>query len=167
LTWRFDVMKKELKLTVNGQPYELYVNPKTLLVQVLRDYLGLTGTKRGCNSSSCGACTVVLNGMAVKSCSILALQADGAEVLTVEGLAQGTKLHPLQEAFLDHGAYQCGFCTSGMLMASRALLEENPKPTKEQIKEGIDGNICRCTGYNSIIRAVTAVVKGEYKEEKK
>jgi len=166
LTWRFDVMKKELKLTVNGQPYELYVNPKTLLVQVLRDYLGLTGTKRGCNSSSCGACTVVLNGMAVKSCSILALQADGAEVLTVEGLAQGTKLHPLQEAFLDHGAYQCGFCTSGMLMASRALLEENPKPTKEQIKEGIDGNICRCTGYNSIIRAVTAVVKGEYKEEK-
>ena len=160
-------MKKELKLTVNGQPYELYVNPKTLLVQVLRDYLGLTGTKRGCNSSSCGACTVVLNGMAVKSCSILALQADGAEVLTVEGLAQGTKLHPLQEAFLDHGAYQCGFCTSGMLMASRALLEENPKPTKEQIKEGIDGNICRCTGYNSIIRAVTAVVKGEYKEEKK
>jgi len=167
LTWRFDVMKKELKLTVNGQPYELYVNPKTLLVQVLRDYLGLTGTKRGCNSSSCGACTVVLNGMAVKSCSILALQADGAEVLTIEGLAQGTKLHPLQEAFLDHGAYQCGFCTSGMLMASRALLEENPKPTKEQIKEGIDGNICRCTGYNSIIRAVTAVVKGEYKEEKK
>ena len=160
-------MKKELKLTVNGQPYELYVNPKTLLVQVLRDYLGLTGTKRGCNSSSCGACTVVLNGMAVKSCSILALQADGAEVLTIEGLAQGTKLHPLQEAFLDHGAYQCGFCTSGMLMASRALLEENPKPTKEQIKEGIDGNICRCTGYNSIIRAVTAVVKGEYKEEKK
>ncbi len=160
-------MKKELKFTVNGQPYELYVNPKTLLVQVLRDYLGLTGTKRGCNSSSCGACTVVLNGMAVKSCSILALQANGADVLTVEGLAQGTKLHPLQEAFLDHGAYQCGFCTSGMLMSSRALLEENPKPTKEQIKEGIDGNICRCTGYNSIIRAVTAVVKGEYKEAKK
>jgi aerobic-type carbon monoxide dehydrogenase small subunit (CoxS/CutS family) len=159
-------MKKELKLTVNGQPYELYVKPKTLLVQVLRDYLGLTGTKRGCNSSSCGACTIVLNGMAVKSCSILALQANGADVLTVEGLAQGTKLHPLQKAFLDHGAYQCGFCTSGMLMASRALLEENPKPTKEQIKEGIDGNICRCTGYNSIIRAVTAVVKGEYKEEK-
>jgi len=159
-------MKKELKLTVNGQPYELYVNPKTLLVQVLRDHLGLTGTKRGCSDSSCGACTVMLNGMAVKSCSILALQANGTEVLTVEGLAQGAKLHPLQEAFLDYGAFQCGFCTSGMLMASRALLNENPKPTKEQIKEGIDGNICRCTGYNSIIRAVTAVVKGEYKEEK-
>jgi aerobic-type carbon monoxide dehydrogenase small subunit (CoxS/CutS family) len=159
-------MKKELKLTVNGQPYELYVNPKTLLVQVLRDHIGLTGSKRGCNDSSCGACTVVLNGMAVKSCSILAMQANGAEVLTVEGLADGAKLHPLQKAFLDHGAFQCGFCTSGMLMASRALLEENPKPTKEQIKEGIDGNICRCTGYNSIIRAVTAVVKGEYKEAK-
>jgi len=159
-------MKKELKLTVNGQPYEVYVKPKTLLVQVLRDHLGLTGTKRGCNDSSCGACTIMLNGMAVKSCSILALQANGAEVLTIEGLAQGTELHPLQKAFLDHGAFQCGFCTSGMLMASRALLEENPKPTTEQIKEGIDGNICRCTGYNSIIRAVTAVVKGEYKEGK-
>jgi aerobic-type carbon monoxide dehydrogenase small subunit (CoxS/CutS family) len=159
-------MKKELKLTVNGQPYELYVNPKTLLVQVLRDHLGLTGSKRGCSDSSCGACTVVLNGMAVKSCSILALQANGTEVLTVEGLAQGTELRPIQKAFLDHGAFQCGFCTSGMLMASTALLMENPKPTKEQIKEGIDGNICRCTGYNSIIRAVTAVVKGEYKEAK-
>jgi aerobic-type carbon monoxide dehydrogenase small subunit (CoxS/CutS family) len=160
-------MKKELKLTVNGQPYEIYIKPKTLLSEVLRDHLGLTGTKRGCNSSSCGACTVILDGMAVKSCSILALQADGCEVMTVEGLATDAKLHPLQRAFLDHGAFQCGFCTSGMLMASTALLNENPKPTKEQIKEGIDGNICRCTGYNSIIRAVTAVVKGEYKEERK
>jgi carbon-monoxide dehydrogenase small subunit len=159
-------MKKELRLTVNGQPYDLYIKPKTLLVEVLRDHLGLTGTKRGCNESACGACTVILNGMAVKSCSILALQADGGEVLTVEGLAQGTELHPLQKAFLDYGAFQCGFCTPGMLMSATALLDENPKPTKEQIKEGIDGNICRCTGYNSIIRAVTAVVKGEYKEEK-
>lgn len=159
-------MKEELSLTVNGQPYELYVKPKTLLVEVLRDHLGLTGAKRGCNSSSCGACTVILNGMAVKSCSVLALQADGGEVLTAEGLAAGNKLHPLQEAFLDHGAYQCGFCTSGMLMSSKALLDENPSPTREQIKEGIDGNICRCTGYNSIIRALTAVVNGEYKEAK-
>jgi aerobic-type carbon monoxide dehydrogenase small subunit (CoxS/CutS family) len=159
-------MKKELKFTVNGQPYDIYIKPKTLLSEALRDHLGLTGTKRGCNSSSCGACTVVLNGMAVKSCSILALQANGGEVTTVEGLARGTELHPLQKAFLDHGSFQCGFCTSGMLMSSKALLDENPKPTKEQIKEGIDGNICRCTGYNSIIRALTAVVKGEYKEEK-
>lgn len=159
-------MKKQLKFKVNGQPYELYVEPKTLLVQVLRDHLGLTGTKRGCSDSSCGSCTINLNGMAVKSCSVLALQANGAEVVTVEGLAKGNELSPLQKAFLDHGAYQCGFCTPGMLMASTALLNENPKPTKEQIKEGIDGNICRCTGYNSIIRAVTAVVKGEYKEAK-
>jgi aerobic-type carbon monoxide dehydrogenase small subunit (CoxS/CutS family) len=159
-------MKKELKFKVNGQPYEIFVKPKTLLSEVLRDELGLTGTKRGCNSSSCGACTVMLNGMSVKSCSVLALQANGAEVVTVEGLAKGNKLSPLQRAFLDHGSYQCGFCTPGMLMSSTALLTENPKPTKEEIKEGIDGNICRCTGYNSIIRAITAVVKGEYKEAK-
>jgi aerobic-type carbon monoxide dehydrogenase small subunit (CoxS/CutS family) len=159
-------MKKELKFKVNGQPYELYVKPKTLLVEVLRDLIGLTGTKRGCSSSSCGACTVMLNGMSVKSCSVLALQANGAEVITVEGLAKGNELSPLQKAFLDHGAYQCGFCTPGMLMSSTVLLTENPKPTKQEIKEGIDGHICRCTGYNSIIRAVTAVVKGEYKEAK-
>jgi carbon-monoxide dehydrogenase small subunit len=163
---RSDKMKKELKFKVNGQPYDIFVEPKKLLVEVIRDLIGLTGTKRGCNSSSCGACTVMLNGMAVKSCSVLALQANGAEVVTVEGLAKGAELSPLQKAFLDHGAYQCGFCTSGMLMASTALLTETPKPTKEQMKEGIDGNICRCTGYNSIIRAVTAVVKGEYKEAK-
>jgi len=159
-------MKKGLKLKVNGQPYELYIKPKTLLVEVLRDHLALTGTKRGCDSSSCGACTVILNGMAVRSCSVLALQANGGEVLTVEGLAKRNELNSLQKAFLDYGAFQCGFCTSGMLMSATALLNENPKPTKEQIKEGIDGNICRCTGYNSIIRAVTAVVKGEYKEAK-
>jgi aerobic-type carbon monoxide dehydrogenase small subunit (CoxS/CutS family) len=157
-------MKKELKLMVNGQPYELYVNPKTLLVEVLRDELGLTGTKRGCESASCGACTVNLNGVAVKSCSILALQANGGQVLTIEGLAQGAELHPLQKAFLDHGAFQCGFCTAGMLMSAKGLFNENPSPTIEEIKESIDGNICRCTGYNSIIRALNAVAKGEYKE---
>jgi aerobic-type carbon monoxide dehydrogenase small subunit (CoxS/CutS family) len=159
-------MKKELRLTVNGQPYELYVKPKTLLVEALRKHLGLTGTKRGCESSSCGVCTVILNGMAVKSCSILALQADGAEVFTIEGLADAEKLHPLQRAFLDYGAYQCGFCTGGMLASAKSLLDENSKPTEQQIRECIDGNICRCTGYNSIIRAITAVVNGEYKEEK-
>ena len=158
-------MKKELKLTVNGQPYELYVNPKTLLVEVLRDMLGLTGTKRGCESAACGACTVNLNGLAVKSCSILALQANGGEVVTIEGLAQGAELHPLQKAFLDYGAFQCGFCTAGMLMSAKGLFNENPQPTLEEIKESIDGNICRCTGYNSIIRALRAIAKGEYKEQ--
>jgi aerobic-type carbon monoxide dehydrogenase small subunit (CoxS/CutS family) len=158
-------MKQELKLTVNGQPYEIYIKPKTLLVEVLRDELGFTGTKRGCSSSSCGACTVMLNGASVKSCSMLALQANGAEVVTVEGLAEGAKLHPLQRAFLDHGAFQCGFCTAGMLMSARGLFEEKAAPNTQEIRESIDGNICRCTGYNSIIRALTAVSKGEYKEE--
>ena len=158
-------MKKELKLTVNGQPYELYISPNTLLVEVLRDELGLTGTKRGCESAACGACTVNLNGMAVKSCTILALQANGGEVLTIEGLAQGAELHPLQKAFLDHGAFQCGYCTAGMLMSAKGLFDENPSPTVEEVKESIDGNICRCTGYNSIIRALNAVAKGEYKEQ--
>ena len=159
-------MRKELRLTVNGQPYEFYVKPKTLLVEVLRNELGLTGTKRGCESSSCGICTVILNGMAVKSCSILALQADGAEIITVEGLANGDQLHPLQKAFLDYGAYQCGFCTPGMLASAKAFLDETPKPTEDEMREAIDGNVCRCTGYNSIIRAMTAVVNGEYKEAK-
>lgn len=156
--------KKLLRLKVNGEYRELYINPKRLLVEVLRDKLGLTGTKRACNTAACGACTVILNGVAVKSCSILAVQADGAEVITVEGLAEGARLHPLQRAFLDHGSYQCGFCTSGMLMSAKALLDENPKPTREEIKEGIHGNLCRCTGYNSIIRAIEAVVEGKYTE---
>ncbi len=158
--------KLPLRITVNGQPYELYVKPKTLLVEVIRDHLGLTGTKRGCNSGACGACTVLVNGVSVKSCSVLALQVDGAEILTVEGLAQGEKLHPLQRAFLDEGAYQCGFCTPGMLMSAKALLDENPKPTREEIREGIHGNLCRCTGYNSIVRAIAAVAEGKYEEGK-
>lgn len=159
-------MKKELRLTVNGEAHELYVKPKSLLMDVLRDQLGLIGAKRSCDTNTCGACTVILNGMAVHSCSILALQANGGEVLTVEGLAKKNELHPLQEAFLDYGSVQCGFCTPGMLMSAKALLDKNPTPTKEQIKEAIDGNLCRCTGYNSIVRAITAVVNGEYKEEK-
>jgi glyceraldehyde dehydrogenase small subunit len=155
-----------LRITVNNEYHEVYIKPKKLLVEVLRDELGLTGTKRGCNTAACGACTVILNGLAVKSCSILAIQADGAEITTVEGLADGANLSPLQKSFLDHGAYQCGFCTSGMLMAATAFLTDNPNPTKEDIKEAIHGNICRCTGYNSIIRAITAVADGKYKEVK-
>lgn len=155
-----------LHLTVNHEYYELYIKPKRLLVEVLRDKLGLTGTKRGCNTGACCACTVLINGAPVKSCSVLAMQADGANITTVEGLAKGAKLSPLQRSFLDHGAYQCGFCTAGMLMSATALLSKNPKPSKEEIKESIHGNICRCTGYNSIIRAVTAVAEGKYKEKK-
>jgi len=155
--------KKLLHLTVNGEQHELYINPKKLLVEILRDELGLTGTKRGCNTGACGACTVLLDGAAVKSCSILAMQADGAEVTTVEGLAKGAKLTPLQQSFLDHGAFQCGFCASGMLLSATAFLREDPAP--KDIKEGIQGNICRCTGYNSILRAVKAVAEGKYKEE--
>jgi aerobic-type carbon monoxide dehydrogenase small subunit (CoxS/CutS family) len=158
--------KQLLRLTVNGEYHEVYIKPKRLLVEVLRDELGLTGTKRGCNTGACGACTVLLNGVPVKSCSVLAVQADRCELTTVEGLADGAKLHPIQKAFLDHGSYQCGFCTPGMLISAKALLDENPKPTKEEIKEGIHGNLCRCTGYNSIIRAIEAVAEGKYREER-
>jgi aerobic-type carbon monoxide dehydrogenase small subunit (CoxS/CutS family) len=155
--------KKLLRLTVNEEYHELHINPKKLLVEILRDELGLTGTKRGCSTGSCGACTVLLNGAAVKSCSVLAVQADGADITTVEGLAAGAELTPLQKSFLDHGAFQCGFCTSGMLMSATAFLQEDP--ASKNPKEGIQGNICRCTGYNSILRAIKAVADGKYKEE--
>ena len=156
--------KRLLRLTVNGENHELYISPKKLLVEILRDELGLTGTKRGCSTGSCGACTVLLDGAAVKSCSVLALQADGAEVTTVEGLADGAKLTELQRSFLDHGAFQCGFCTSGMLMSATAFLEEGQG--MDNVKQGIQGNICRCTGYNSILRAIRAVAEGKYQEER-
>jgi aerobic carbon-monoxide dehydrogenase small subunit len=159
-------MKQRLAFKVNGNPVELFIEPNTLLVEVLRDKLSLTGTKRGCSDSSCGACTIIIDGCSAKSCSILAMQAQDSEIITVEGLAQDTKLTEIQRAFLDHGAYQCGFCTPGMLMSSTALFLENPHPNKEEIKEGIEGNICRCTGYNSIVRALTDVSAGKYKEAK-
>jgi aerobic-type carbon monoxide dehydrogenase small subunit (CoxS/CutS family) len=159
-------MKKELlRLTVNDVEYEVYINPKRLLVEVIRDELGFTGTKRACDTVSCGCCTMIIEGMAVKSCSVLAMQVDGLRVKTVEGLEVNGKLDPIQKGFLDEGAFQCGFCTSGMLMSARALLDENPNPTKEEMKDGIEGNLCRCTGYNSIIRAMTRVANGQYKEE--
>ena len=156
--------KKLLHLTINNEYHELYVEPKKLLVEILREELGLTGTKRGCNTGACGACTVLLDGAAVKSCSVLAMQADGAEVTTIEGLADGVKLTPLQSSFLDHGAYQCGFCTSGMLISATAFLSEDR--ANQDIKECIHGNICRCTGYNSIIRAIRAVAEGKYEEKR-
>jgi aerobic-type carbon monoxide dehydrogenase small subunit (CoxS/CutS family) len=152
-------MKKMLEFTVNGEHYEVLVEPKTLLVDVLRDQLGLKGAKRGCDSGSCGACTVLLNGKPVHSCSILALQANGGEILTIEGLADGSNLHPIQEAFVDHWALQCGFCTPGQIIAAKALLDENPNPTEEEVKIAMNGHICRCTGYNMITEAILDAAK--------
>jgi carbon-monoxide dehydrogenase small subunit len=152
-------MKKELNLVVNGESYNLWIEPGTLLVQVLRDELGFKGTKRSCDSGSCCACTVILEGKAVKSCSILALQANGKKVLTVEGLADGANLHPIQQAFIDNWAFQCGFCTSGQMMAAKALLEENDNPTREEIQRAMDGHLCRCTGYNMVNEAIQDAAK--------
>jgi carbon-monoxide dehydrogenase small subunit len=152
-------MKKELKFVVNGDSYDIWVEPNTLLVQVLRDELGLRGTKRACDSGSCCACTVILNGKVVKSCSMLALQANGKEVLTIEGLANGAELHPIQQAFIDNWAFQCGFCTSGQIMAAKALLDENANPTREEIQRAMDGHLCRCTGYNMITEAIQDAAK--------
>jgi len=150
---------RQLKLTVNGKLYELMVKPKTLLVDVLRKELKLTGTKVGCLTSSCGACTVNIDGKAVRSCSILAFQANGRKVTTIEGVADGDKLHPIQEAMVNHGAIECGFCTAGMVMSAKALLEENPKPTREEIREAIQGNLCADEGYVKYIEAIEIAAK--------
>jgi len=147
-------MKRELNIVVNGESYNFFIEPKTLLVQVIREMLGMKGTHQACDSSSCAACTVIIDGKAVKSCSILALQVDGKNVTTIEGLAEGTTLHPVQQAFIDNWAFQCGFCTSGQIMAAKALLDENSNPTREEIQMQMDGHICRCTGYNMINEAV-------------
>lgn len=144
----------KLKLTVNGKPYELKVKPKTLLVDLLRQELKLTGTKIGCLESACGACTVNIDGKAVRSCSILALQVNGRNVTTIEGVADGDKLHPIQQAMIDHGAIECGFCTPGMVMSAKALLEENPNPTREEVREAIQGNLCADEGYVKYIEAI-------------
>jgi carbon-monoxide dehydrogenase small subunit len=141
-------------VTVNGTSYERDVEPRLLLVHFLRESLGLTGTHVGCDTSQCGACTVLLDGRAVKSCTVLAAQADGREVLTIEGLARDGQLHPLQEGFWQRHGLQCGFCTPGVIMAAYDLLQNNPDPTEEEIRAGLDGTICRCTGYHNIVRAV-------------
>jgi aerobic carbon-monoxide dehydrogenase small subunit len=143
-----------VRLTVNGQAREADVEPRLLLVHLLRDVLGLTGTHTGCDTSNCGACTVHVNGRSAKSCTMLAVQADGATVTTIEGMELAGKLHPLQQAFWDCHGLQCGFCTPGMIMQSAWLLGENPDPTEEEIREGIAGNLCRCTGYVNIVKAV-------------
>ncbi|MBW2121324.1 MAG: (2Fe-2S)-binding protein [Deltaproteobacteria bacterium] len=152
-------MKKILKVLVNGEPREVAVSPKTTLVEMLRNELGLTGTKRACNSGACGSCTVLVDGKAVNSCSVLALQVQGRQITTIEGLAEGARLHPIQEAFLDHGGLQCGFCTPGMIMAAKALLDENPNPSRQAIKEAIAGNLCRCTGYVRIVDSIALAAR--------
>lgn len=145
---------KEIKLTVNGRVYELKVRPKTLLNDVLRKDLKLTGTKRGCLESTCGVCTVILDGKAVRSCSILAVQVNGHEITTIEGLAEGDKLHPIQEAFVNHGAIECGFCIPGRVMIAKALLDENPNPTQEEVRLAMQGVLCADSGYIKQIEAV-------------
>jgi len=143
-----------IKLKVNGRERAVTVDPRTLLVQVIREHLGLTGTHVGCDTAQCGCCTVHLDGRAVKSCSMLALQAQGADVTTIEGISSGDQLHPMQEAFRECHGLQCGYCTPGMVMSAIQLLKHYPKPTDEQIREGLEGNICRCTGYENIVRSV-------------
>lgn len=152
-------MKRIITITVNGQSQTDEVEPRLLLVHYLREVLRLTGTHVGCETSLCGACTVMLNGQAVKSCTVLAVQADGGEVLTVEGLEKDGKLHPLQEGFWEEHGLQCGYCTPGMIMASYQLLQRNPNPTEEQIRHGLEGNLCRCTGYQHIVKAVQYAAK--------
>jgi aerobic carbon-monoxide dehydrogenase small subunit len=143
-----------IKVTVNGVTHEAVVEPRTLLVYFLREHLNLTGTHVGCDTSQCGACTVQLNGRAVKSCTILAVQANGAEITTVEGLAREGTLHPVQEGFREKHGLQCGYCTPGMIMTAVSLLEQNPNPTEEEIRHGLEGNLCRCTGYINIVESI-------------
>jgi len=153
-------MKHDIKLRVNGDVFRLQVDSRRTLLEVLREQLGLTGTKEMCNKGDCGGCTVILDGRAVLSCMMLAVEADGKEILTIEGLAEkGYPLHPLQKAFVDHGAIQCGYCTPGFIMSAKALLDRKLDPTPDEIKEAISNNICRCTGYVQIVEAIEAAAK--------
>jgi carbon-monoxide dehydrogenase small subunit len=145
-----------VRLSVNGESQEHEVEPRLLLVHYLREVVGLTGTNVGCDTSSCGACTVLMDGESVKSCTVLAVQADGTEVTTIEGMASEGVMHPIQEAFREHHALQCGYCTPGMVMAAASLLEEHRDPTEAEVREGLEGNLCRCTGYHNIVKAVLA-----------
>jgi len=152
-------MRRKVAVTINGAKHEHEVEPRLLLVQYIRELAGLTGTHVGCDTSNCGACTVELDGHSVKSCTIFAVQADGAAITTIEGLANGTTLHPLQQAFWDEHGLQCGFCTPGMIMAAKQLLERNSNPTEREIRVGLEGNLCRCTGYHNIVKSIQAAAK--------
>jgi len=154
-------LEKRIRIQVNGEWQELEIDCRKSLLDLLRDHLGLTGTKRGCDTGDCGACSVILDGKIVNSCLVLAVEADGKSILTIEGLTSEGDLHPLQKSFVEHGAIQCGFCTSGMIMTAKALLDENANPSEEEIRMAIAGNICRCTGYVKIVEAISAVVRGK------
>jgi len=149
--------KRIVKLTVNNESFEVAINLNRTLLEVLREELSLTGTKESCGQGACGSCTVLLDGLPVRSCLLLAVEAEGREITTIEGLSQGEKLHPVQEAFIEHHAIQCGFCSPGMILTATALLEDNPKPTEDEIRHALSGNICRCTGYAKIIGAVKSL----------
>lgn len=154
-----DVLEKvELEFVVNSEPVRLRVSPAATLLEILRNDLELTGTKYGCGEGECGACSIMLDGKLVSACLVLAVECHGSDILTIEGLAAGGALHRIQKAFVDHGAVQCGFCTPGMIMAAYALLEENPEPIEEDVRRGLEGNLCRCTGYRKIVDAVTSLV---------
>ena len=150
-------MKKEITLKVNGNDYKMTVDTRMTLIEAIRDEIGLTGTKEGCSVGECGTCTVLMDGKPIYSCIMLAVEAEGKEILTIEGLADFDDLHPIQKSFIDHGAVQCGFCTPGMILTAKALLDENPNPTEEDVRKAISGNLCRCTGYSKIIEAIMSL----------
>ncbi len=152
-------LKQLIELKVNGEIREVVIEPKTTLLELLREDLGLTGTKKGCDAGDCGACTVLIDGKPTVSCLTLAIEVQGKEILTIEGLAQDGQLHPLQQTFIDHFAVQCGYCIPGMILSAKALLDKNPRPTEEEVREGISGNLCRCTGYVKIIEAIMAAAE--------
>jgi carbon-monoxide dehydrogenase small subunit len=155
-------MKQILSFVLNGSPVDVIVTPTETLLDVLREKLGVTGPKRGCDDGDCGTCTVLIDGEPVRSCLTIALTVEGKEVLTVEGLSTGGEMHPLQQAFYEHGAFQCGFCTPGMLISAKALLDENPNPTRDEIRIYMSGNLCRCGSYEEIVDAIQAVAAGDY-----
>lgn len=157
--------KQVVNLTVNGRQYEILTEPQATLIEVLRDQFDLTGTKYSCGAGECGSCTVLMDGRPTLACCTLAIAAGEKNILTIEGLAKGITLHPIQKAFIDHGAIQCGFCTPGMILATKALLDVNPNPTKEEVRRGLAGNLCRCTGYVKIVEAVLAAAEAMRKKE--
>jgi len=152
-------LKQLITLNINGETYEVAVEPRTTLFDMLHDKLGLTGTKKSCDLGNCGSCTVLIDNKPVLSCLILAVEAQGKDILTIEGLEKNGQLHPLQQAFIDYAALQCGFCTPGMILSAKALLDSNPQPTEEEVKEAISGNLCRCTGYTNIVEAILKVAR--------